>query len=255
MQILKIVHADFSLNRSGIPVQASRRFNVGIDGKYLEISPNPIFNARLRYLSQSHYQKLLVRNESQWYDTLDVSVNEHQFLLYASKYWDKHLREVPVTDALREKVAKFLLSSNYETCIQAQSLWVGAQFEVFRVTGEPVTNTYLRRSFPVWFIHDPRCHHPSHTNLWRDYRVFLHEWRYFLKCGTCENSRCRLLPYVGELDRCWWPALGEDNFMSKYQSRYASFVVEKSTMTGRPCMQSFEGVSRDGRTIKLVRLL
>ena len=225
-------------------------FHDGTGGPDLQISPYVIFNACLLYLSQARYQKLLVRSDARWVDASGDSVECHHLLLYSAKYWDKHLDEVPETDLLRTRVQTFLTSPNFLTCIQVQSLWVDRQFRIFYVVGQPETNTYVRRLFPSWF-----AGHHGDGKLWKDFRAFLHEWRYLLECGSCENPKCRLLPYAGEIDRCFWRALGSHNFMSRLEGRYTSFTFQSEKVADDPSGQCYEGVSVSGDEVRLLRLV
>jgi hypothetical protein len=224
--------------------------NDGVGELDLRISPCVIFNACLLYLSQARYQKLLVRNDACWVDALGDSVDHHHFLVYSAKYWDKHVDDVPETDSSRTRVQTFLTSSNFLTCIQVQSLWVDSQFIIFYVVGEPETNTYVRRVFPTWF-----AGHARDGKLWKDFRAFMHEWRYFLQCGSCENPKCQLLPYAGEIDRFFWRALGSHNFMSRFEGRYTSFSFQGEETLDLPLSQCYEGVSVSGDEVRLLRLV
>jgi hypothetical protein len=224
--------------------------NDGTGGFNLRISPYMIFNACLLYLSQARYQKLLVRTDSRWVDASGESVDRHHFLLYSAKYWDKHLDDVPETDLLRARVQTFLTSSNFLTCIQSQSLWVESQFQVFYTCDKPDARPCLRRIFPTWFASQQ-----GDGKLWKDFRAFMHEWRYFLQCGCCENIKCQFLPYAGEIDRCFWQSLGSRNFMSKFEGRYTSFVFQSERATNHPLGQCYEGISASGDELRLVRLV
>ncbi|KAF8526673.1 hypothetical protein BU17DRAFT_40385 [Hysterangium stoloniferum] len=218
----------------------------GTAGSDLRITSYPIFNACLLYLSQTRYSKLLVRSDTRWVDSTGLSVDRHHFLFYSAKYWDKHVAHVDETKTLRIRVKKFLTSSNFQTCIQVQSLWVDRHFHIFPKNGQPTTNDYLWQIFPKWFSKAS-----EDDNLWRNYRVFMHDWRYLLQCGSCEHPKCHCLPYTGEIDRCFWGALGSQNFMSKFTGRYVSFVFQSEYS---PSSQLYEGVSQTGDQLELIRL-
>ncbi|KAF8521950.1 hypothetical protein BU17DRAFT_45376 [Hysterangium stoloniferum] len=218
----------------------------GTAGSNLRITPYLIFNACLLYLSQARYKQLLVRSDTRWMDSAGLSVDRHPFLFYSAKYWDKHVSDVDETKKLRIRVKRFLTSLNFQTCIQVQSLWVGGQFHIFLRNDQPSTNFYLRRIFPIWFFKPSEDDH-----LWRDYRAFMHEWRYLLQCGSCEHPKCHFLPYAGDIDRCFWGALGSQNFMSKFKGRYVSFMFQSEH---NPSGQLYEGVSQTGDQLELIRL-
>ena len=212
------------------------------DGRHpdAQINSQVIFDACLLYLSQDRYKKPLVKTEADgWVDSSGKPTNDHHFLLYSAKYWNKH---VPETDKARADLRKFLLSPNFLTCIQTQSLFIEGQFEVFLDREGP----NLRRFFPSWFTghHDDR-------KLWRDFRVFIHEWRYLLYCWNCGEPDCQMQQYAGEIDRCLWGALGDHNFMSRFAGRYISFMFKSEENPTSPC---YQGISASGDEVRLVRL-
>ena len=226
---------------------------IGGSDRDLHISSAIIFNACLSYLSQDRYQNLLTRKDASWLDGSGSLVENHHFLLYAAKYWDKHLDDISETDELRTRVQDFLTSPHFLTCIQTQSLWVDGQFEVFYLDNNQDNHrAFLRRMFPAWFSGN----HGGGNKLWRDFRAFLHEWRYFLECGSCVHPNCAMLPYAGLIDRCFWNALGPNNFLSNRPGRYKSFVFQN---TGLPddhlLCQSYEGISVSGTEVIIMRLM
>ncbi|KAI5116473.1 hypothetical protein M0805_001636 [Coniferiporia weirii] len=232
----------------------------------LRISPAVIADACLLYLSQDRYSHLLTRSDNVWSDATGTPVAEHHFLTYSAKYWDRHLDclqvEIPsVLDAKNSKelcktqhnefykrVRAFLRSPNFQVCIQIQSLWVDSQFEVFRVNGDDENRAYLRRVFPDWFTRTPYG-----RRFLVDYRRFWYNWRLFLGCGHCDEPTCVFKACTGEIDRCWWAALGPHNLLSAFQSRYISFRFQsdEDTMLTRA---SFEGVGVSGNELIILRL-
>lgn len=219
----------------------------------LRITPYVLADVCLLYLSQARYDQLLEMRDARWVDNSGEPVDRHQFLLYSAKYWDKHLDEVPkLNNDLHDRVKAFITSSNFQTFIQVQSLWVDSQFGVFRVVGGG-ERKYLRRVFPSWFS---RGSSDGHI-LWRNYRQYLHDWKTFLNCATCENPRCDVLPYAGEIDRCWWGALGARNFLSKSEARYTTFRFQdnEDVNLNHGISQCFEGVTAAGDELKILRLV
>lgn len=101
--------------------------------------------------------------------------------------------------------------------------------------------SYLRRVFPSWFVDDDEG-----RALWEDYRRFLHDWKYFLSCQECagdSNHRCKVLPCLGDLTRCWWSALGTSNFLAKFEGRFRSFSFQSEIGLGGHAIQAWEGVN------------
>jgi hypothetical protein len=220
----------------------------------LHICPRVAVDACLFYLCQTRYAKLLVRREGRWIDATGDPVDNQNFLVYAAKYWDKHLDDAP-EDHKKELLGRletFITSSNFQTCIQVQSLWVELQFCIFRTSDSDERCRFLRRVFPSWFSRDTDVG----AKLWQDYRRFLHEWKYFLSCGNCHMAepKCGVLPYLGQLNRIWFGALGPSNFLSQLRGHYSSFVfqMEDELKSGDWCL--FDGVGDDGSTLMVLRI-
>ncbi|KAG1745715.1 hypothetical protein EDB19DRAFT_459773 [Suillus lakei] len=237
---------DFLLEHPNILSQA------GDPSSDLQISAYIAVDACLLYLCQTRYAEPLIRREGRWVDVTGDPVDNQHFLVYAAKYWDKHLddtAEQHKKEFLR-RLETFIISSNFQTCIQVQSLWVELQFCVFRTTDSDERCRFLRRVFPSWFSRETDVG----VKLWQDYRRFLHEWKYYLSCGGCHmaNPRCRVLPYLGQLDRIWFGALGPSNFLSRFKSQYKSFVfqLEEEPGVGR----FFDVVRDDGGALMMLRI-
>ncbi|KAJ7145350.1 hypothetical protein C8R43DRAFT_953421 [Mycena crocata] len=191
--------------------------------------------------NRERYSNLLVQVDGQWQDKTGDSINHHRFLIYAAKYWDKHLDNIKNFD------------NSVEIAKQVQSLWVGSQFGIFTRPYSP--QTYLRRALPKWFVDAEEF-----AIFLRSYRLFLREWRLFLDC-TQRNELSMLMGqkhahFSGQVDRCWYRALGHDNFLFNLKERYHSFVVQRPcvspsrTMNGSLC----EGLCAIGATVKILRL-
>lgn len=225
------------------------------EGHDLLISPDIIATTCLHYLYQSRYSMLLTRKTEGWVDKTGQPVNEHHFLGYSAKYWDKHLDIISnsARDELFNQVVTFITSPNFPTCIQVQSLWVDAQFHVFTYVNQTGNETYLRRVFPIWLSMGSE----EGRALWIAYRHFLHEWKFFLSCRNCDDENGVIGLCAGELDRCWWSALGPQNFLSRVNGRYTSFRFQASdsyTNKGKN-LQCFEGVNHLGTVVKVLHLL
>lgn len=91
------------------------------------ITEEVMANVCLKYLWQPRYQRLLTKSEDTFKDYTGEDVMEHHLLSYAAKYWDKHLDNVPYTEELCCRVKSFILSEQFYTCLQVQSLFVGGQ--------------------------------------------------------------------------------------------------------------------------------
>ncbi|KAJ6488031.1 hypothetical protein C8R45DRAFT_264026 [Mycena sanguinolenta] len=225
----------------------------GLDDTSDLIAPDVIGNTCLLYLSQNRYSRLLTRNNnSDWLDASKKPVEQHQFHVYAAKYWDKHLDEILPTEVLRRRVSAFITSVNFQTCVQVQSLWVDAQFGVWLSLNSPLEcRAYLRRMFPKWFVTGTK----EGKDLWLDFRAFVHEWKHFLR-GPNMEPLPSYLPYKGELDRCWWPTLGRRNFLSKLNCRYTAFMFQgdDEDFLSRTGYYQFEGVGADGKELAILRL-
>ncbi|THU77217.1 hypothetical protein K435DRAFT_974075 [Dendrothele bispora CBS 962.96] len=218
------------------------------------ISPSAIASACLRYLSQPRYSTLLRKGaDGEWCDASGGRVQQHRFLIYSAKYWDKHLDNIHTLDhasELKKAVRKFITSSNFQTCIQVQNLWVDHQFGIFGVSNIH-NKLFLRRVLPEWFTEEEEF-----VALLRNFRLYLREWRTLLNCTRCENPGCVLHPYAGLVDRCWWTALGRSNFLSKMHGRYVSFTFETEDSVSRLPGTGYlcEGMCTAGNTLKILYL-
>ncbi|KAG6849405.1 hypothetical protein H0H93_008711 [Arthromyces matolae] len=219
-----------------------------------------IADACIKYLLQSRYRhELKIRNvngKEDWTDSEGNPISDHRFLSYAAKYWDKHrdLDEVMelstrglqygpnrtkegIASAIHSKIKEesgivqdFLQSSNFRTCLQIQSLRVRGQF--FLWTDSPSNSEVhfrcLKRVFPNWLdYHDP--------DYWTGYGQFCSEWITVL-CGSDHFSSKFFRTCQGEIDRCWWEALGSNNFLNQPDARrrYPSFRFQRPNQESRP---------------------
>lgn len=243
----------------------------------IRICPRVIADASLLYLSQERYSRLLTRRENGWFDRNEEAVTEHHFLTYSAKYWDKHLDSYPhrvheifrslssteldgqdeefgkehVFLEIHAHVERFLRSPNFQTCLQIQSLCVDGQFSVHYVNGDLEDRGYAKRVFPDWFV----MWSPDGMAFLKDYHRLWYDWQRILNCGTCVDPNCTCVAkrYAGEIDRCWWAALGPQNFLSKMKGRYSSFRFQAEPVDpGRK--PTFEGVSPRGDEVRILRL-
>lgn len=114
----------------------------------------------LRYLLLDRYHEPL--------DVTEKNLVEASFLLpgdsfnrallpYCAKFWVRHLDDLPMTRALQRRLLTFLTSSNFQTLLQAQSLFVDSQFQLIclgatrRPTGLQRKPWFHRPAFPICF--------------------------------------------------------------------------------------------------------
>lgn len=224
-------------------------------------------DACLLYLAQPRYSALLTKRDDAdgWCDQTGSTVRSHRLLTYAAKYWNKHLNlfhdswcllpEEDIRDYFLPRIVSFLTSTNFQTCLQIQSLFIEAQFGHFAPGDQPVARyTFLRRPLPDWFAH-------SETGLpfVAGYHRFWYEWSRFLSCNCDFLYESAVHSYAGQLDRCWWGALGPTNFLSRMPCRYTTFAYEyhsrERPVEPLPENSIFEtiGVTRDG--LRILRLV
>ncbi|KAH9910657.1 uncharacterized protein B0H18DRAFT_1176611 [Fomitopsis serialis] len=168
------------------------------------VCPLRIADACLLYLAQTRYSWLLRRQDNTWVDAENQHVSAHHFLTYSAKNWDKHLDLVSpnsndfnfppvgaitgavsrITAQFRIHVENFLSSSNFQTCIQVQSLWIDGAFSPYEVSGDEDHLLWVRRSLPHWI--------GAISGKYRAYYYhrFWWDWFPFLSCATCDNPRC-----------------------------------------------------------------
>ena len=220
-------------------------------------------NICLKYLSQPRYEKLLCKRDDTFIDSNDEDFMEHHLLSYAAKYWDKHLDDVPFSQDMCDRVEAFVTSSQFQTCLQVQSLVIEGmqsaairglptepsplgQFTFWTSPGKFWQGPHLKRTFPLWYSHG--CgEKTSH-----DYYDFIGEWGHVLSDVTSyEGSN------PGEIDRCFWGAVGENNFLHKApQARYKSFMLSDrdSCQSNNALRRCYETIDASGQRLVVVRL-
>ncbi|OJD36549.1 nacht domain protein [Diplodia corticola] len=206
----------------------------------------------VRYLADPKFKEPLKLSDGQWKTCSGEAIESDGFLRYSAKYWDKHLDAVKPSPELKALVSRFVLSPNYQTLLQLQHIYVDSHFATFMVVGRPENQLFLRRVFPDWFA--PKDTPIQGFHIRRGYREFIHEWHYYLKCGCCENPRCVMSQFAGEVDRCLFGALGQENFMSHMHSRYVSFKLSNNDATGiQSTRQCYEGYSNAGDLVHVLQ--
>ncbi|EMD40006.1 hypothetical protein CERSUDRAFT_92497 [Gelatoporia subvermispora B] len=214
------------------------------------MSQSFIANACLSYLSLPQYTELLTRSskDSVWVTSDGDSVEDHTFLLYAARYWDKHLDDSADIDRDCKRVIAFLRSPNFVTCLQVQSIWMDYKFKLFS-QGNSLTPR-LQRVFPRWLKS-----HKDTRSIWQDYRHFMHEWMHFLGCMGCGNLECTSFTHRGQIDRCWWGSLNPGNFLSSSApSRFVTFRLQAPDPDFRREEQYFEAVDAETGNMKILWL-
>ena len=99
--------------------------------------------------------------------------------------------------------------------------------------------------FPSWL---EKHYGPTLEN---DYRYFVYEWGDILNECTSLHGFC-----PGELDRCFWNALGPDNFLRSGKSRYKNFAfLSNQLKQAQPVPKRyFEGIDETGNLLVVLIL-
>ncbi|OCL03472.1 hypothetical protein AOQ84DRAFT_433927 [Glonium stellatum] len=222
----------------------------GLSGNF-SITSAEIADVCLKYLSQPRYRRLLIKKDDTFYTNIGDSepgedIHSHQLLGYAAKYWDKHLDEVAGTPDRCDKVQQFVISRQFLTCLQVQSLLVEGQFNFwFKMTHE-WAGPQLRRVFPRWFVMNCELG----RSLSQQYYTFVGEWGYFLGEHASSEGSC-----PGELDHCLWNSLGPEHFLHKNKSRYKSFLfAEKNNPEGVDTSRYFNRIDEQGNEVQVIEL-
>jgi len=216
------------------------------------VSEAIIGDACLDYLSQEKFAQILVRDTDHWVTTSGKNVQDHHFLSYSAKYWDKHLDGVQDTPALRHRTESFLNSSNFVTTLQIQSHFVEGHFSMYTVDGCSFNQKYTKRVFPKWFAsHSPEgC-----ATISKNYRSFISEWHSFLHSATCLAGGFHGFTYQGEIDRCLWHALGPQNFLSRIKGRYPSFMLASEDRYDAEDKNPYcDGIAVDGSEVVVLQM-
>lgn len=230
------------------------------------VSSRIIRDCCLSYLSQPRYGKLLSKDTFGvfWADD-DEDIRSHHLLSYAAKYWYQHFdteidNHGPIPPDPKDKieVIKFIKSGNFQTCLQVQSLYVIGHF-IQR--SDDITDQVrsIRRTLPNWIAFRgglvertsestkaaEQLTPPASQNedgLHRQYLDWQGEWCDLLQCGQSRE-------FNGEVDRCFWTALGPSNFLSHNTSRYQSFQIRQNGNGENDKFCRVQQLSSDGRKL------
>ncbi|GLA28115.1 hypothetical protein AnigIFM63326_005683 [Aspergillus niger] len=196
-----------------------------------------------KYLLQPRYQQLLTRDGETFVDYEGEDIFSHHLLSYAAKYWDKHLDSVDFSLEYCQKTSSLIRSSHFFTLLQVQSLFVDGQFRFWYSTNRPWAGRHIRRVFPHWL--DDNCNEP----FAKDYGSFVGEWGPLLDRETSVTGA-----FPGEIDRCFFGALGPNNYLHKGPSRYRSLMFTAEAEPHKTPIRYFEGVDETGTCLTVLKL-
>ena len=168
----------------------------------------------VKYLLQPRYSTTLEqRGRLNFVSGDGTSLKEHQFALYAAKYWYRHCDDLLPSDETKDLVRRLLESENFQTCLQIQSVSIIGHFLIsyHPLTGRPRS---LKQNLPAWTPLIDTDTHKFHEQ----YKDFLREWSHLLQLGLSYR-------FNGEVDRVFWKMLGQQSFLSNGQCRYKSFLI------------------------------
>lgn len=212
------------------------------------VLPNLICDLCIKYLSQPRYSRLLKRRTHfEFTAQSGENVMIHQLLLYTAKYWYRHCDERATSSDYHERLRQLICSQNFFTLLQVQSLSIIGHFLLSfdRITGQP---TSMKKILPtcVKDISD------DSAQIMPQFNDFLYEWSEFLQLGLTSE-------FNGEIDRCFWRALGPDHFLRLGQERYHSFhfasprtTSDISAATKDFCF--FHSLTPDGQELVLCKV-
>ena len=212
------------------------------------VLPYLICDLCIKYLSQPRYSKLLTRRTHCEFTTWSgESILTHQLLLYTAKYWYRHCDERATSPDYHERLRQFVFSPNFFLLIQVQSLSIIGHFLLSfdRITGQP---TSMKKILPA-------CAKDISDNTAKvlpQFNDFLYEWSELLQLGLTSE-------FNGEIDRCFWRALGPEHFLRLGQERYHSFhfASPRTTSDASDSTQNFcffHSLSPDGQELALCRV-
>ena len=104
----------------------------------------------------------------------------------------------------------------------------------------------MKRTFPSWY--SDGCGAKSS----QDYYEFIGEWGHVLSDITSYKGN-----HPGEIDRCFWGALGDKNFLYKApQARYKAFLLSDDDwwQSKTALSRCYETINNSGERLVVVRL-
>lgn len=171
----------------------------------------------LRYLYQQRYSELLIKISIDEFVACDgTDIKQHHLLQYAAKYWYRHLEYIQPTDSMKDLTRKFVESPQFLTSLQVQSLFVVGHF-IQDLDCNDCRGRNLKKNLPDWFREE------TGSAISSDYYQFLAEWGSFLQQGITASLN-------GEIDRCFWQALGPNNYFSRWAhlQRHVTHLLDVS---------------------------
>ena len=129
----------------------------------------------------------------------------------------------------------------------SDKLTVLGQFQFWTSPSKVWQIPSFRRAFPLWFSQG------RGLKSSKDYYAFVGEWSHVLNEVTSFRGK-----YPGEIDRCFWGALGEQNFLCKaLQSRFKSFMLwgEELSPSDGSLSRCYDTINASGDHLATVRLL
>ncbi|PWY68963.1 hypothetical protein BO94DRAFT_299499 [Aspergillus sclerotioniger CBS 115572] len=197
-----------------------------------------------KYLLQPRYRQILVQKGETFVDSDGDDILSHHLLSYAAKYWDKHLDNIEYSPEFCQKASTFITSPQFFTLLQIQSLFIDGQFRFWYNSLRPWAGRHIKRVFPHWLDQN------SNETFSADYGTFVGEW------GPLLDGQTSLMdPHRGEIDRCFFGALGSDNHLHKGPSRYKSLLFSSTDDASMNPIRCFEGVDETGKWLTVMKLL
>ena len=245
IQLSHSIVRDFLRKHSDPPQYVPPTFSASLKSPGIEsyVDSRTVADSCLRYLLQRKYSHLLKKKARSTFDVSSVyDLEGHHLLLYAADVWSHHYEDIEPTDNDYTILEMFLRSLNFYTWIQIQSLYLMGWTQ--QVSSQDL-RPEARRILPTWFAHTR-----TGNAVERGYQEFIGEWGHLLRQGVLWTAN-------GEIDRCFWGALGPTNFLSKAKEfeRYPSFMFMEETGSNERCdAQYFHAVSPDGRQLMLAAL-
>lgn len=205
------------------------------------ICEHHIADACLHYLMQKRYLEPFEN-----YEAMTQTIQTHHLLTYAAKYWDRHLDAIPGTPERDKLVHRFLCSSNFQTMLQIQSIFLDSHFDLFTTNLHPVSR--FRKTLPRSLI-------KADKQVLDDFIRFINEWKYFLGC-SCEGDECPIYKCKAEITRCLSGIMGPSSFLAGLKEKHSSFILEGRKVAENESndVRASEHFSDDGKVAAIVYL-
>ena len=245
MQLSHSIVRDFLWKHSDIPEPAALNLSDSLNPLTYEsyVSSRVIAESCLRYLSQRKYSHLLRKRTPSKFDvTSAYDITDHHLLHYAAEFLFVHYNDFEPTKQDQTQLDSFLRSLNFYTLIQVRSIYLIHSGRKTLSREEPPE---VGNIFPTWFVESQtgkvleiNCHE------------YINEWSSLLRRGVSWGAN-------GEIDRCFWGALGPSSFLSKAREleRYTSFMFSNEPEANEiQNVQYFHAISSDGSQLILAAL-